>query len=220
MAAPPVKKTRAKKVKKEEDVDIVKNEDDSDTPAVHAPRKRAPRGKKAAKEEEVDEQIKETVEPVKPKASAKRGPKKAVKDEPSEDVVMTGAESSAVAEGSTLPTELDSSHGVKGETSGAVDLSSAAPTVNDIKTQIATLKKLEFNDSLLSSGRELGPDDETMIPGIKDFDLRATFIDSVNDGEIEDDQILAFLEKKRDEMVAELESKISKPKKGGRGKKA
>ncbi|TVY90003.1 hypothetical protein LAWI1_G005092 [Lachnellula willkommii] len=195
MSAPPAKKPRAKKVKKEEDVDIVKNEDDSDTPAVPAPKKRASRGKKAVQEEEVDEQIGEAVEPVKPKAPAKKGRKQAVKDEPSEDVVMNGAESPAV------------------------DLPSAAPAADDIKTRIATLKKLKFNESLLSSAGELGPDDETMIPGIKDFDLRAMFTDSVNDGEIEDDQILAFLEKKRDEMVAELESKISKPK-GSRGKKA
>ncbi|TVY33589.1 PARP-type zinc finger-containing protein, partial [Lachnellula subtilissima] len=217
--APPAKKPRAKRVKKEEDVDMVKNEDDSDTPAVPAPKKRAPRGKKAVKEEEVDEQIGEAVEPVKPKAPAKKGRKRAVKDEASEEVVMTGAESSAVAEGSTLPTELDSFLGVKGERSDAVDLPSAAPAVDDIVTQIATLKKIKFNDSLLSTGRELGPDDETMIPGIKDFDLRTMFADSVNDGEIEDDQILAFLERKRDELVAELESKTTKPKNGGRGKK-
>jgi len=196
---------------------MVKDEDDSDTPAGPAPKKRAPRGKKVVKEEEFDEQIGEAVEPV--KAPAKKGRKKAVKDEPSEDVVMTGAESSAVAEGSTLPTELDSSYGVKGEPSNAVDLPFAAPDVDDIVTQIATLKKLKFNDSLLSSGREPGPDDETMIPGIKDFDLRTMFADSVNDGEIEDDQILAFLEKKRDELVAEMESKMTKPKKRGRGKK-
>ncbi|TVY46372.1 PARP-type zinc finger-containing protein [Lachnellula occidentalis] len=209
--APPAKKPRAKKVK---------NEDDSDTPAVPALKKSAPRGKKAVKDEEVDEHTEEAVEPFKAKAPAKKGRKKVVKDEPSEDVAMTGVESSAVAEGSTLPTELDSSHGAKGENSDVVDLPSAAPAVDDIDTQIATLKKLKFNDSLLSSGRELGPDDETMIPGIKDFDLRAMFAASVNEGEIEDDQIFAFLEKKRDEMIAELESKTSKPKKGGRGKKA
>jgi hypothetical protein len=218
--APAAKKSRAKKVKKEEDADVVKNEEDLDAPDITVPKKRTARGKKAVKEEEANEQNGEAVEPAKPKAPAKKGRKKAVKDEASEDTTLTaGVESSAVAEGSTLPTERGSLVGVKGEPSDTVDLASSAPAVDDIDAQIATLKNLEINDSLLSCEREIGPDDETMIPGIKDFDLRAMIAEGANGGKIDDTYILAFLEKKRDELIAELEPKKPKPKKGGRVKK-
>lgn len=100
----PAKIPRAKKAKKEEDVDMVKDEEVEDAPAITAPKKRAPRGKEAVKEEEPNEQNNETVETAKAKAkaTAKRGRKKAVKEEPVEDTTITAdAESSAIAEEST-----------------------------------------------------------------------------------------------------------------------
>jgi hypothetical protein len=211
----PVKKSRVKKAKKEEDADIVKAEEDEGAPAVTAPKKKAAARKKAIKEEEADK-ANDMGEPSEPKVKAKRGRKKVVKEEPSEDITLaTGAESSAVAEGSTLPTEFDDSADVKGEPSEAVDVASAGPAVDDIDAQIAVLKNLDFDDvSLPAEGSRT---EETVIPGIKDFDLQNMVAEGIKSGEIDDDSLVAFLQAKRDEVVADLEKS---KKKGGRGKKA
>ncbi|KAF4632762.1 hypothetical protein G7Y89_g5362 [Cudoniella acicularis] len=205
----PAKKPRAKKVKKEEaeNNEIVKNEEQAAAPAaITAPKKRASRGKKAIKEEEEADELAEA-QPVEKKALAKRGRKKAVKEEPAEGA-PAGLESSFAAATATskLPTEGESSGPVKGEPADdTVNL--AAPANEEASQGSAVANSGSAQDSQNTDGAGGA---ETHIPGIKDSDLQAEFAAAVAAGEIEDD-FDAFTEGKKGEMPK---------KKGGRGKKA
>lgn len=117
-----------------------------------------------------------------------------------------------------LPTEPDAHVNVKGEPSDAADVASAAPNIDDLDAHISFLKNIDFNHTLMSVERDIGPDDEIMIPGIKDFDLKAMMADQASAGELDDNGIITILQQKRDELVASLESG-KEVKKGGRGKK-